>query len=806
MLFNEKYVSNLDKKQLQKLADKNNNNQNMKEYISTYINECNNDNNIFSNESLINNIFKSKYSNVLLSLYQIDFLKIIDLIDLFIDSFINSIQLLPYSVKFICRLISIFIKNKFPKIKKFEENAFIAQFLFVNLFIPILKNPVKSYINDSIISKYILYNIRLLLEVFATFTLGKLYKNKNNDNFNLTPFNWYFIEKMPKLFDFYENVIKIEFPKFIEKLVNGQLPENYKYDYFNENPDEIISHRSICFSISDTNCIIKNMGKCKNILFPENNNINNNINNNNPNFNNNQEISKLYKIFKKLNSDFYKELINNINTINHQSKKDKNPIQNNVLIYDLLINPIYDHLFNIQNKKDYFYIKELKTIENEEDSKKNNIIKVKNYLSGLLYNCRKLNKLDFYSKSNTIEILKEIKLLLKTNEFVIDNSIPYEWYVNSLLDCLLKIPKELADNDYSKLYDELEKDINKAIEITDFNMMSDCFGKTKYTQKAIDYFKQLKKCVINIDLNEKVNDIIENKKMPIEMKFIFNNKEKIFSIYPPTIGEKQMSELFMGQINQNCRICLSIEEFIKYFPNFTRVQLLKGLNILKEIKVMGIINKINDYIKYISNIINKKKTFTPEEFKIVKEKLSDFILIKLYDKLYPVYQSSDDLLIFQSCYKHSWVEPKHLFENAKNNNYDIFMDDIKQFFLELEKEKSPRKKLKIINKIFNTNSKIMDFNGDGSDKGADDNLSILMYIFIKVKPTKISSEIEYLKLFLKEKNGTNDNQLTQLITVCEAMKNMKHTSLFNVTEEEYKKNCDLSLEKMKIIYEDNEKK
>ena len=779
-LFNEKYVSNLDKKELKKFADIYKNDQNMKDFIAYKLFECSNDNNYFSNENLIDKIFEFKYSKILFTLYQIDFLKIIELLDLLVDSFIKSLQLLPYSIKCICKFISIFIKKKFPKIKKYEENAFICQFLFVNLFIPILKNPIKSYIIDCIISKYILYNLRLIVEVFIQLNLGKFYNNKD-EHFNFTPFNWYFIEKMPKIFDFYENVTKVEFPIFIEKLVNDQLPEDYKYDFFNENPDEIISHRSICFTLTDINCLLVNMNKCKNILFPEN------IKND----------SKLYKMFGKLNSEFYKNLIDNINKkINLQSLKNDNPIQNTVLFCDLLINPKYEHLFNVTSKKEYFYIKELNKIENEEDSIKNNIIKVKNYLSGLLYNCRKLNKLDFYLKTNTIEILKEIKILLKTNEFVIDNTIPYEWYVNSLLDCLKKIPKELAENDYEKLYNELETDLNKSIEVADFYMMSDCFGKIKYCKKSIEYYKQLKKCITDIDLNEKLNEIIENKKIPIEMKFIFTDKQKLFSIYAPSVGEKQMSELFMGEVNKNCRICLNIDEFIKYFPNLVKIQLLKGINILKEIENMKMIKNINDYLTSISKILKKEKTFNQDEYVIIQEKIFDFILTKLYDKLYPAYPSNDDLLILKSCLELSWIEPKHLIENAKNNNYDIFMDDIKQFFTEFEKEKSPRKKFKIIMEIFQTISKIISFNGEDGGNGADDNIAILMYIFTKVQPKNICSDIEYMKLFIKDKNGTEDNQITHLITVCEGLKNMNHSRLFNVTEEEYNNNCKIALEKI----------
>ena len=557
------------------------------------------------------------------------------------------------------------------------------------------------------------------------------------------------------------------------------------------------------------------MIKSKNILFPDINevhNINNNIiiniednidniNNNvirkNNDENKNEKNSKIYKIVSKLNSEFYIALLNKIKKrIDLESIKTTKPIPNHVLIYDLLINPEYNNLFNVENKKDHFYIKELSKIETEEDSEKNYIIKVKNYFCGLLYNCRKLNKLDFTSKNNTLGILKEIKLLLKTNEFVIDNTIPYEWYVNSLLDYLKKIPEDLIENDYEKLYKELENDINKSIEIVDFYMMSDCFGKIKYTKKAIDYNNKMMKLIIDIDLNEKVKDIIENKKMPVEMQFKFNDNEKVFKLYDPTIAERQISDLFMGEVNRNSRICLTIEHFIKYFPNLVKIQLLKGINILKEIKDLRITKKINDYIIFISNNITKEKLFTKDELKIVKDKIFNFILNKLYEKLYPAYPSNDDLLILKNCVQLSWIEPKHLILNAKNNNYDIFMDDIKQFFTELEKEKSPKKKFKIITDIFMTISKIIAFNGGESRPGADDNISLLLYIFVRVIPKKIYSDIEYMKLFIKDNNGTEDNQLTQLVTVCEAMKNINYNHLFDVTEEEYLKNCNLSLVKI----------
>ena len=277
-LFNSKYIPNLNKKELEKIYDNYKEQENMNEYINNFINECNNDPDLFSNEKFINQIFNETYSNLLLTFYRIDFLKLIDLLDLFIESFLSSIQLLPYSIKCICKLISVLVKNKFPEIKKAQENAFIAQFLLVSLFIPLFKNPIKIYINDFIIPSPVLFNLRILLEVFKQLNLGRLFTNKEGE-YNYTPFNWYFIEKMPKIFNFYEQIIKVDLPKFVENLINEKLPKDYEYEYFEEHPEEIISHRSMCFTLADINCILDNMNQCKNIIFPEmNNSIINNIN------------------------------------------------------------------------------------------------------------------------------------------------------------------------------------------------------------------------------------------------------------------------------------------------------------------------------------------------------------------------------------------------------------------------------------------------------------------------------------------------------------------------------------------------
>ena len=112
--FNDKYVSNLTKEELEKIINnKYKDNKNMRDYILKQKNKINNDDKLFTNENLINNIFDSKYSKILYFLYEINFLKITKFLDILLNLFLENIKLLPKALKYIYKIISILIKKNF---------------------------------------------------------------------------------------------------------------------------------------------------------------------------------------------------------------------------------------------------------------------------------------------------------------------------------------------------------------------------------------------------------------------------------------------------------------------------------------------------------------------------------------------------------------------------------------------------------------------------------------------------------------------------------------------------------------------
>ena len=191
--FNAKYIPNLDKTVLQEMMKQYKNEKpNMYDYCYLKLNNCGNYPDLYTNRTFLENVYKIQESSLLLNIYQQDFNHVINFIDLLIENLIKNFHFLPYSVKCLCKIIHILILKKFPRIGDTEKFAFVGNFFFGKLLIPILKNPgIESFINNFIISRNSLDNLNTIAEILMTFTTGKFYTS--NDQFSdYTPFNWFF--------------------------------------------------------------------------------------------------------------------------------------------------------------------------------------------------------------------------------------------------------------------------------------------------------------------------------------------------------------------------------------------------------------------------------------------------------------------------------------------------------------------------------------------------------------------------------------------------------------------------------------
>ena len=297
--FTYKYLVDLLKSELEKHLKEFKNDVNMSEYLNIQINKCNQNKLIFANKKLCDRLYQNDNNqcdntNIILESYKIDFFKVIECINKIFENLKNNIHLVPYSLKCFCKIISILIKKKFPNITITQKNAFIGKFFFKIMFSPTFKNPsIEALIIDLIISRNTIDNCSIISDIINQLVSGNLYSNNY-----YTPFNWYFLEKMPVVFNLYEQIINVNLNPFIEKLINDELEENYNYSYFEENDDEVMLHRSICFNLDNIKSLIKNMSKSKDKLFS------------------NGKYDVLKRTLERLNNDRNKKIIDNL--INHE--------------------------------------------------------------------------------------------------------------------------------------------------------------------------------------------------------------------------------------------------------------------------------------------------------------------------------------------------------------------------------------------------------------------------------------------------------------------------------------------------------
>ena len=782
-LFNS-YLPDVTKDEITKKMEENKGNEGMKEYCDQLIKQYEKDSKIFSNDNFLANIFQSEVAKEVLALYQLDFFKVVKIIDELFSSLTNNMYLIPYSVKCICKIITILVKKKFKNLTILQRNILLSKFFFETLFLPAFKDPkFGSFINNFIISGATIQNLETISEIIHKLISFSFIKG-DEDNGDFTPFNRYFLNKMPKVFNFFENISKVKLPNFIEKIINGNPDKNIIYNYFNENEEEIIFHRSICFSLDNIVCLLNNMDACKDIIFQD------------------KSTNELKITFEKV---FYsnREIIQELEKkeefeITQLGKKKKNKQEKKILNFflfnKLLINDKYKNLFKMNQDKPNFSLKELDSTEKEEDIKKNNIIKVKNLLSGLLYNYRNLVKTDFDEGTtvNTNKILIELKKFMKSSNFVIDGSIPSEWYVDSLLECLKSLPPDLRNNDYENLYNTLINEVSNAMKNLDFETLSFCLGKVKFANRGKIYYENLKKEIIEIELNEKVQAIIENTIIPVTITM--NSKEKEIKIEKgKSIKEIPFFDIFKGDSEER-KTCSTIESFGNKFPNIemARKNNFPETQLFEYEEELNLTEELNNYFNIIKEHLVKRMNYneSQSEFETILNKIYDYVMEKIYEKIYPSEPFIEDNLIFAQCILVSWVEPQHLIKGRNNYIFDSFLPDVINYFEKIEKEKSPRKKLENMVNIFVSIENVVKFNGDNKDIGVDDQLPILNYAFIKAHPFPMYTNCKYMELFLgSKKYRLEGNYLTQLFTICKFIENLSAKDLFDVSEEKFKNNC-----------------
>lgn len=771
-------------------------NEKMKEYYNAQLIQFEEDDTIFQNQNFLLSLYKCQNSDIVYKVYQHNFNIMVEFIKLLIDNLMDNVHIIPYSIKCSCKIISILIRKKFPNISLIEHNNFISEFFFEKMLKPIFTIPdYNGLISSVVVSNVTKKNIILLQKILKQLVNGGFYKATTQADY--TVFNRFFMGVMPKVFDFYDKLIDVQLPPVLEKIINNQIDDSYNlYDHFKDNPNEKIAHSSICFTIDDVITLYKIINENEkdflNITF---------------NVKDQEKLAKIQKtqeIFK-ITYEKFKSLKLYMEFLNDQRDEDLSKKRKTFVVFaELIFSSKFKKIMTISTKIQNYTVPLPKTPKTpspgetplspstQSSNQANNLINFKNYISKILFNFKDLTEEILLSSSikTTEEIFNSIRIFLQTDYYLLLYSIPLDWYGMSLISIFKDIPKEYIENDYSKFYEEFINEVSEAIALLDIRTLSGIKTKLKYTSRAIKNMKDCLNILQKIDLNNKIQRFLERLHFDLEMILESDQKKKLLTIKNRS---EKIRKGFMNLISDSKEpkgeICKNINDFIKCFPHFVNYQSKHSVEIKSLFQTYKVPEAINTFINVInSNIKDYFKDASNEEINKIKMEINNYIMKKLYVKLFPKDQDYEDIKIYQRCYLLSWVEPKHIIP-SQNIILNNFVEETTKYINKMQQERTPLKKLEALSKVFQTIQSTLTFSTSDSETSVDDTLPLLEYAMIKAAPKMLATNLQYMEFFLnplfaKQEYGMH---LSELYIVVKIIKEFDHTKLINVSSEEYER-------------------
>ena len=772
-----------------------------------------------------------KFDNTIYSYYLTDFYIATSFIETFLNNLLDKIYIIPYPIRIISKIISILITKKFPDISIIKRNTYVCRFFFCDLFWPISENSNNSYsVANYLISEQAMKNLFYIEQIFLVFIMGELYIDKEKCDF--FPFNKFFIEKMDLLIKFMNELINVNLPEFISKTLED---ENYDFNYLKENENDEIVNRSICFTIKDIYDIIINAAKEGGNVFLKNETLRNRY----------EQLtsSQYFNVFEKLKekekteNKLYYYLISDCLFAEEYGKKIKIQKKMNYFTLEFKKNP------ENEEEKNQNLINEAKNLLSgllfhlitltKENITKNSQNDFKKLLDELLIlskfphysfsgnittswyteplikilpklpkemtenNCEKLieeliNEVhksikDLQESNITLNIIKEEKLnYTRTTLSFIEQSVTLITGINSYLKVLDIVNKDIINVGFYILNNN--NNLKLCLHKTNASYISKFFDNSKYyLYFRPNIFKTISEFIQRFpDFNKFFNDIKDKDKfelqedmdIPEQLKNYFSIINEYLNInYNPISNE-------ITDNNEKIYNEIVTKLHKKLCPNKS----VDG-KIITEQKNENISNLLNNFFGEINQTISKKYKCkcSINPLNDIKEKMYDYVMEKLYDKLYPKIPTEEEKKIFEKVCLYSWLEPKHLNEKYTNRSIRLsFLPDTIKYFKLFIKEKSPRKKIESMNHLFNIINMAIEFNEGKGDLGTDDIIPILTYCYIKAQPYRINSSIKYTLLYNPcSSSGIESMRLAQLSLINEFIKNLSFESLYNITKEEY---------------------
>ena len=757
----------------------------MKDFYLYQLEQINDDPYLFTNVGLkqvLNDPYFKDNKIAIINKYKNNFLFIKKQIDILLQDIIDKISTIPYTIRCICKIIYLLMNKRFPLLPKYLRNSFIGKFIFDKCIFPVLGLENLNVMDSRIFSLSTKKCLNVIINVISNANRCTLYTT--NTDTEKTIFNYYLIEIIPLLNEFYEKLIDIKLPKsldilmskeklkiekneenkifkfqrknvrtrFIEIKKNCQKKEIIKlekeilYDYFKENNDEILHLESICFSLEDVLFIIKLISR--NIKL----------------FENMPKYNLFNKSYERIKSSEYQL---------EQKIKNYNGGKRFFIIFKDEKNIKLDKLLNkTKNKMPSFY-------SGNQDFEL--ILKcIKFCIKTILNGFNLLNNKDYSYLNNAITTNKFFSAIRHTlddqGEYSENhNKIPLIWYgqyINNNKHALENIYKE---NDFEKLYNEIYNDeYNLLNELKSFSstIIARNGMNLRCAEKLVDKAKYDFEDIEEAKKFVKIEKFIDTEKIEVCLQINKNLDDKNISDKdsPPKISVIDIGECNLHEaghyIENGKKKGSSHAIYIKDFINFFSDDPWNGDKyntnekpqkfVIEDIKNGDRKNKIYKTMKMYMELV-KNKIKNPkiniglfndnDNYNKISEKIEDHILRQIYKYIFPKQFKKDD--DFNNKTKElKYITPEQLdIKKLYFNQLGVAISCIKN----IDKGKSVMDKLNYIMDAHSSiNNTIKFSSGKNDDSGQDEMTPLFNYVVLKAQPKKMYSNINYIKCFLQE--------------------------------------------------------
>ena len=829
---------------------KNEKNSDLKALYINILNQITDDPYTFCNEKLedilYNNIY-SKYFNELLQTYRSNLSFIQDQIEELIQDLIDRLTAIPYTVRCVCKIIDILISKKFPKLPKYLRHTFIGKFLFNKCIFPVLSLENKVNLKKIIFSTA---QRRLLLDIINILsTANKCQLFSHYNDIEKIPLNNYLLELIPILNKFYDKLVDLRLPRQLNEYISHAfenvenntfrfgvkniIQKNKKkppitYDYFSENPDEILRLQTICFNVTDA-ITLKDIIYENEIQF--------------------KDLPKFSSIKKAI-----EEIDHNEPNIDQAKKKyEKKDGKSFFLIYKFdKVPDTYEFLSRKKSRKEKPLIWRIKDC-------------IKTILKGL--NLLDIKDYSYLSMAtNNEKFFQAINHTLK--DLAEDDEIPLSWYSKFIMNNKSKLEDQsYFEDDLKKLYDEILKEESQTLndrkalssvinarEGMNIQFAKKAVEKMKYDKKCLEQTKQFQKietfiakdqtqvCIkVNEKIDKKAGDKKEDKSKEVlgNLKNLVIKKEKESTQYVEILDAnncEHRSENFMAKIEGKRETDIKthakkVNQFISKFNSrnspVKKLRLL--LQYIDEDIDLGepkheLYKAFEDYRNLLKESIKKndqelletKQTISsltpvdystnqpeqdPREIELneILNRIEDYIMFKIYKYVFPINRSEHlkklDYDFYEKTVIYEWIPPKNHGVKAPIQQDEI-ENGINTILKLEEKAQTITEKLSCIKDVFDNINKAILFNtGKKEDLSSDDQLPLLIYIVIQAHPKQFITNIHYMKCFFNSQRA--DNVFLQNMVSVRNTLDILNPKDLNIDENEFKANVEKARKNLK---------